>query len=135
VLFPSVTDLLFHVCVHGARWSRAGSVMWVPDCMRLLGHAPAEVDWPGLVREAVGRHLQLPVRETLRFLREAFAAPIPDDVLASLDPPEPKWLYWFDHHAFGADPAKSVVMHRAAAKIMSKIRRGETITGLERSAK
>jgi len=53
VLFPSVTDLLFHVCVHGARWSRAGSVMWVPDCMRLLGHAPAEVDWPGLVRRVL----------------------------------------------------------------------------------
>jgi hypothetical protein len=134
MFFPTVTDLLFHVCVHGARFSRAGSITWVPDGMRLIDQARAEIDWPGLVDEARRRHLQVPLRETLRFLREALGAPVPDDVLVALEPPEPAWLYWFDHHAFGADPATSSVMHRAAARILGKMRRGETITALERLA-
>jgi hypothetical protein len=128
--FPTVTDLLFHVCVHGARFSRAGSVIWVPDAMRLLDGAGGAVDWPGLIQQAAARHLQLPLREALRFLREVLGASVPADVVAALEPPEPKWLYWYDHHAFAADPAASAVMHRAAARILAKIRRGETVTGL-----
>lgn len=133
ILFPSVTDLLFHVCVHGARFSRAGSVMWVPDGMRIVQDARDDVDWPALVDEARRRHLQVPLREALRFLREALEAPVPDDVIAALEPPEPAWLYWYDHHAFGADPAASSVMHRAAVRILSKMRRGEKVTGLAAS--
>ena len=133
LFFPAVTDLLFHVCVHGARFSRAGSAMWVPDGMRLIDQAQAraEIDWPGLVDEARRRHLQVPLREALRFLREALGAPVPDDAIGALEPPAPGWLYWCDHHAFAADPATSSVMHRAAAQILAKIRRGEAVTGLD----
>jgi hypothetical protein len=133
LFFPSLTDLLFHVCVHGARWSRAGSVMWVADCVRILngGGDTRAIDWSALVAEAVARHLQVPVRETLRFLSEVLGAPVPAEVVAALAPPEPAWLYWCDHHAFAADPAASNLVHRAAARIMSKLRSGAAVTGLE----
>jgi len=133
VLFPSVTDLLFHVCVHGARFSRAGSVMWVPDCMRILRAAADTIDWQALAQEAAARHLQLPVKESLRFLREVLDAPVPAAVLESLSPPDPEWLYWYDYHAHSADPARSTAAHRAAAQIMSKLRRGDPITNLPRN--
>jgi hypothetical protein len=131
MFFPAVTDLLFHVCVHGARFSRASSVMWVADGMRLIDQARAQIDWSSLVDEARRRHLQVPLREALRFLREALGAAVPADVVAALEPPEPAWLYWCDHHAFGADPAASTVIHRAAAQMLQKIRRGEAVTGLD----
>jgi hypothetical protein len=132
LLFPSPTDLLFHVCVHGARWSRAGSVIWVADCVRILNGVGAHaIDWSSLIDEAVTRHLQLPLRETLRFVAEALGAVVPAEVVPALAPPDPAWLYWCDHHAFAADPAVSNVVHRAAARIMSKIRGGAAVTGLE----
>jgi hypothetical protein len=36
----------------------------------------------------------------LRFLREVLRADVPVAVLPQLVPPEPAWLYWYDHHAF-----------------------------------
>jgi hypothetical protein len=132
VFFPTPTDLLFHVCVHGARWSRAGSVIWVADCVHILNSAGAQaLDWDALIGEAVARHLQVPLRETLRFLREALGVRgVPAEVVPALAPPEPAWLYWCDHHAFAADPAAGTVLHRTAARIMSKIRSGSPVTGL-----
>lgn len=133
VFFPTLTDLLFHVCVHGARWSRAGSVIWVADCVHILNGAGAhELDWDALIGEAIARHLQVPLRETLRFLREALGVGgVPAEVVRALAPPEPAWLYWCDHHAFAADPAAGTVLHRTAARILSKIRSGNPVTGLQ----
>jgi hypothetical protein len=127
---PSPADLLFHVCVHGARFSRAMSVVWVPDGMRLIGPAGGGVDWPVLVGEARARRLQVPVRETLRFLSVELGAPVPPEVLEALAPPEPAWLYWYDYHAFSADPRDSTTAHRAAAKAVALIRAGKSIAGI-----
>jgi hypothetical protein len=73
----------------------------------------------------------VPVRETLRFLREVLSAAVPVQVVTALAPPDPAWLYWYDHHAFAADPAISGIAHRTAARIMSKLRSGGAVTGLE----
>jgi len=135
LLRPSPADLLLHVCVHGARWSRTMSVAWVADAMRMLapperaGRAPA-VDWTSLLAEARARSLQIPLRETLRFLREALGAPVPGEVIAALLPPEPAWIFWHEHHAFSADPRKSTALHRAAARAAARLRAGQPVDGL-----
>lgn len=132
LLRPSSTDLLFHVCVHGARWSRIQRVTWVVDSMHLLARARGEdgIDWSLLVAEAKARALQIPLGETLRFLREVLGAEVPEGVLLALEPPEPAWLYWRSYHAHSANPRKTSALHRAAVRIVAKLRAGETVEGL-----
>jgi hypothetical protein len=95
--------------------------------MRLLERE--SVDWARLVRRACERYLQLPLRETLRFLRERLDAPVPTDVLDALVPPEPARLFWLEYHAMSAEPRRSTGLHRAAAVVMTKLRRGEAVSG------
>ncbi len=132
LLRPSLTDRLFHVCVHGARWSRTMSITWAADGVRLLDRTrgAAEIDWRALIAEAHARRLQIPLRETLRFLREVLRADVPVAVLSQLEPPEPAWLYWYDHHTFSADPRKSHALHRAAAQVVAKLRAGQAVEGI-----
>lgn len=124
LLVPCITDLLLHTCVHGARFSRAMSVNWVPDTVRIIETRASDVDWSLLVAEAQRRVLELPVRETLRFLKEELRSAVPDGVLDALKPREPAWLFWLDHHLFAADPQNSTSWHRAAARVVSRLRRG-----------
>ena len=129
---PSRTDLLFHVCVHGARWSRTMSIAWVTDGMRLLDstRGAGTIDWDMLTAEARARSLQVPVHEALRFLREHLRADVPATVLDELRPPEPAWIYWYAYHAFSADPRKSHALHRAAAQIVAKLRAGQLVEAI-----
>jgi hypothetical protein len=98
--------------------------------MRLVAPGASGVDWRLLVAEANARSLQIPLAETLRFLRDELRAPVPPEVIAALVPPEPAWLYWHDYHAFSADPRKSTVLHRAAARAVARLRAGETVHGI-----
>ena len=72
---------------------------------------------------AVGAALESAVRLRLR-------ADVPVAVLSQLEPPEPAWLYWYDHHAFSADPRKSHALHRAAAQVVAKLRAGQSVEGI-----
>jgi hypothetical protein len=75
-------DQLVRACVHGVAWSRRPRAWrWVADALAILGPAGAEVEWTRLADRAargrVGPHLHL----GLAYLRRAFAAPIPADVV------------------------------------------------------
>lgn len=78
------TDQLLHVCVHGARWNVIPTVRWVADAMAVLGSTPTAIAWERLVNEAQQQRLTLPLRDTLTYLREVFAAPVPLTVLSTL---------------------------------------------------
>lgn len=124
LLVPCATDLMLHTSVHGARFSLAMSVTWVPDCATLI-QAP-DLDWSLLVAEAKRRAFQVPLRETLRFLEEELSLGVPPGVIEQLDPPEPSWLFWFEHHLF-ANPRDSTTLHRAAARAVARLRRGQPL--------
>ncbi len=79
----NAADHLLHICVHGARWNETPPVRWVADAVRLL-NAAGDLDWPRLTCQAERRRLVVPVREALRYLREALAAPIPSSVIERL---------------------------------------------------
>lgn len=85
------TDLLLHICVHGARigWStysylQAPIVHWIPDAIKVLSSGVA-MDWDRLIREVRIRHLRLQVRSALDYLVHVFEAPVPTGVLKRLD--------------------------------------------------
>lgn len=124
LLVPAPADLLLQVCVHGARWSRTSAINWVPDALLVLERAPAPFDWSTLIAEARRRHLQVPLSETLRFLREELGAPVPSDVLPALEPDAPGWLYWSEYYARSAPPGRATSTDRAAARLAQIVRAG-----------
>lgn len=78
------TDQLFHVCAHGMRWSPVPPVRWAADAWMILMAADTNIDWRRLTAQAEKRHLILPLRDALGFLREKLDAPIPPEALAQL---------------------------------------------------
>ena len=77
----SATDQLFHVCVHGAKWSNVPSFRWVPDAMTIINNTEHSVSWQRLIELARKRYLLLRLREALSYLKRYFNADIPDDIL------------------------------------------------------
>jgi Uncharacterised nucleotidyltransferase len=124
LLVPAPVDLLLQVCVHGARWSRTSAINWVPDALLILGRPPSPFDWRALIAEARRRHLQVPLAETLRFLREELGAPVPSDVLPALEPDPPGWIYWSEYYARSAPPGRATSTDRAAARLAQIVRAG-----------
>jgi hypothetical protein len=124
---PATVDLLLQVCVHGARWSRTSAITWVPDALVILREHGAGFDWPALVAEARARRLQVPLAETLRFLREELDAPVPAHVLAALDAEAPDWIYWSEYFARSAAPGRATTADRAAARLAQIVRAGGTL--------
>ena len=78
------TDMLLHVCFHGARWNVTPPLRWIADAMMILSRAGEEIDWLRLLELARERRLSLMLRETLGYLHRTFAAPVPPFVLATL---------------------------------------------------
>jgi hypothetical protein len=124
---PSDPDLLLQVCVHGARWSRTSAITWVPDALLILKADPRGFDWSALVAEARARRLQVPLAETLRFLREELDAAIPAHVLPALEAEAPGWLYWSEYFARSAPPGRATTADRAAARLAQIVRAGGTL--------
>ena len=76
-------DQLFHVCVHGVRWNYVPPLRWVADAMMILNTSP-KIDWNRLIVQARKRHLILPLRDALLYLRDLLHAPLPSGVLQTI---------------------------------------------------
>ena len=79
------TDLLFHVCVHGARWSAVSPIRWIADAMIIFDSVQGKINWARLVEQASKRRLTLPLRETLAYLKKNFNAPVPSKLLEEME--------------------------------------------------
>jgi Uncharacterised nucleotidyltransferase len=115
--FPGMnaTDLLWHVCAHGAIGDAIPAIRWVADAWTILQNPCAEIDWPRLVAAAQQRQLTLAIGRALNFLREEFNAPVPAHVITGLRGTTPAWLErWADRiksrppGMFGALPLHAV---------------------------
>jgi hypothetical protein len=78
------TDQLLHVCAHGARWASPPTFQWAADAMIVMRTAEAGIDWPRLLKLVEKHRAVLPLRDTLSYLRDELEAPIPSEVLQSL---------------------------------------------------
>jgi hypothetical protein len=77
-------DQLLHVCVHGLRWASVPPIRWVADGVLTVRAAGPALDWGRLVRVARANDVTLAAGHALAYLREAFAAPVPEEVTAEL---------------------------------------------------
>lgn len=74
------TGHLLHICVHGVASHNTSALRWVTDALIIL-KADANIDWSYLEAEINRRQLYRLMEEALRYLRDVFGAPIPDDML------------------------------------------------------
>lgn len=80
---PCPGDQLLRTCANGARLSsRRASSRWVADALVIV--QSASIDWPRLVGRAIDLRVVAHLHVTLSYLREAFSAPIPANVVDSL---------------------------------------------------
>jgi hypothetical protein len=82
VRVPRASDLLIHLIMHGTRAFDVQSVRWIGDALAMI--RSGSIDWSAVQEEATARQLAYPVGDALRFLREEFAAAIPDEVIRTL---------------------------------------------------
>jgi len=80
----NATMQLLHVCVHGTQWCEEPTIRWVADAMAILRSDRDAVNWDNLLDQAVRRKYTLALLDTLTYLHQALAAPVPPEVLQSL---------------------------------------------------
>jgi hypothetical protein len=81
---PSAADLMLHVCLAGLKYGRTINSRWVVDAHAIVRGARGRLDWEVFLAEARRRRASLPLAETLGFLADRFAVPVPDRVLEAL---------------------------------------------------
>lgn len=104
--------LLFHVLVHGARYALNQSILWVPDAL-LLAKLP-HLDWFFFLEHVRKRRLEIPVFETLSYLREDLGLELPEDLLPRLRQP-PESLFWAEYARWASPRGRvSSTLHAVA---------------------
>jgi hypothetical protein len=87
-LVPCPTDQLFHTCVHGLQWDWVPHIRWVADAQAILLHP---IQWTRIARLAAAASMNHRLAEALQYLRDRFAAPIPEDLLVRLRKASTRW--------------------------------------------
>jgi hypothetical protein len=93
------TALLFVVIVHGVCWNRETPIRWIADAMMILRRRGAEIDWAHLAHLGVTLQLAERLRLGLHYLVAHFDAPVPANLLQSLDAHAPRWIERAERHA------------------------------------
>lgn len=82
VRVPSPTDLLLHVCLHGALGGAGTRLRWVPDASAVVDRGG--VDWSLLVAQGRRRRVSATLGSGLRYLREGQHLAVPVEVVHEL---------------------------------------------------
>jgi hypothetical protein len=109
----SPTHELLLSLFHGAKWRSAPPIRWVADSVLLL--RAFEIDWDELCAQAVKRYESLVAAHGLRYLRDAFAAPVPDSVVTRLEHAGvPRFArVAFERRRAQTAPAQGLAFHRS----------------------
>jgi hypothetical protein len=81
---PSAADQLLLACVHGTPWSPLPPFRWIADAVTVIRAGGERLDWDRFAAEAERRRLTVATAAALAYLREEFAAEVPDAVLGQL---------------------------------------------------
>lgn len=77
------TDQLLHVLIHGMSYRPKDQVRWVVDAFSVMRAFP--IDWDLMVIHAAERRLGIQLKDSLRYLRDVFNAPVPESALELLE--------------------------------------------------
>jgi len=122
VYLPDTTVQFYHTCNHGVRWSY-GKLSWIPDALAVLrGPAPG-VDWERLLRIARHSRTICQLHHSLAYLRHAWDADIPAEVLAQLAAQPVSWVERGDYRMLASRPRRTPG-HLAARLFLRSCRYG-----------
>ena len=79
------TDQLFDVCAQGLYWAVVPPTLWIVDAITILDSVESDVDWGRLTALAAEAQMTPLIRNTLKYIRDAFGAKVPDGVLQGLE--------------------------------------------------
>lgn len=93
---PSATDLVEQLCVQACqeRPTAGHRIVYLVDALRILQHAANRLDWERLLFQSQARATFNAVRQSLCYLAEEFAAPIPAEWLLQFSQLEPAYSSW-----------------------------------------
>lgn len=91
------TDQLLHLCLHGGAWNVMPPFRWVADACHVLRDDAEAIDWERLIEDARRHHGHVMLRATLGYLREEFAAPVPEAVTRRLAATRPTHAERLEH--------------------------------------
>ncbi len=100
------TDQLLHVCVHGARWNETPPFRWVADAIMILNKSGNEIDWSRLALQAEKCRLILPLLNTLLYLRDIFKAPMPPEIIGTLQRVQVPYVERMEYKIIANPPTK-----------------------------
>jgi hypothetical protein len=109
------TGQLLHAVLHGfAANADIAPIRWIADAMAILRSTPA-IDWAFLTDFCIAHRFHLFMAIALRYLNDAFQAPIPNDVLAKLEGVRvsPADRIEFERATFAIDPQPAIEVLRA----------------------
>lgn len=78
-------EMLLHIFDHALSWRGAVNIRWVADAITVLNKANTEINWNRFVALVHQYRLKPFIREMLIYLKQAFDAPLPDDLINELD--------------------------------------------------
>lgn len=106
VYFLNDTDQLFHICVHGLRWSHA-YLSWIPDALMILRSDSPDLSWDSLVEKATLTRTVPYLRNALSYLADEFQVPIPPDTLRALRSLPVSRVEKYEYRTMGQVPSGS----------------------------
>jgi putative nucleotidyltransferase-like protein len=77
------TDHLIQACAHGLIWSDIPTIRWASDAVAIM--RAGSIDWARVIEVSRELRLILPTREGLRYLKRTLDAPVPEEVIESLE--------------------------------------------------
>ena len=84
VMVMGAADQLIHTFAHGMRWNPIPPIRWVSDAFIILKECESRIQWEYFIEQSRSLGLTLPMYYGLRYLNAEFNAPVPDDILRSL---------------------------------------------------
>lgn len=83
VLRPSVTDLLFHVIIHGMRPNELSPIRWIADAAMILRKEGDSIDWDRMFRTADTMQVRFRLGRALAYLDDVMHLALPAKVVAA----------------------------------------------------
>jgi hypothetical protein len=85
---PAASVQLFHVCAHALQWDWEPQVRWIADAAVIM---QGPVDWDQVRRLALLSNMSVRTARALAFVRDHFAAPVPQAWPEELERGAPSW--------------------------------------------
>ena len=95
---PCHTDQFINTCEHGPRYNTVAPLRWLADAAHILRATGGQLDWRRVAAASTMLGTVLPTRQTLAFLRQQLATPVPEEAFRALAAARVTWQERYEAH-------------------------------------